>query len=137
MKRIEIRDDVRPLTDVRKHLAEIVARVQRTNRPLVLTQRGRAVAVMLSPAEYDEMAGRDEFVKAVHVGLAEADAGKLVPHDEVVAWLKRKRAVHLKAMGKASKGDETSFEQAIARADQRMRDKGDQRKVAVRTKVSA
>lgn len=92
MGRIEIRKDVRPLTDVRKHLAAMVAQVQRTNRPLVLTQHGRAVAVMVSPAEYDEMAYREEFVKAVHVGLAEADAGQLIPHDLAMAELRRRQA---------------------------------------------
>lgn len=92
MNRLQLNQDVRPLTDVRKHLAEMVARVQSTNRPLVLTQHGRAVAVMLSPAEYDEIAYREEFVKAVNQGLAEADAGNLIPHAEAMKELRRRQS---------------------------------------------
>lgn len=92
MNRLEIQKNVRPLTDVRKHLAAMVAQIQRTNQPLVLTQRGRAVAVMVSPAEYDQMAYREELVKAVHLGLAEADAGHLIPHDEAMAELRRRQS---------------------------------------------
>lgn len=89
MNRIEVHEDVRPLTDVRKNLAEMVARVRRTNRPLVLTQHGRAAAVMLSPEGYDELIRRAEFVQAVEEGLAEADAGELVPQSAVRAEFKK------------------------------------------------
>jgi prevent-host-death family protein len=42
-----------PITDLRQDSSEILKRVKSSREPLVITQRGRAAAVMLSIEEYE------------------------------------------------------------------------------------
>lgn len=90
MKRANVQDDIRPMSEFRTHMAELVEHTNKTGRPLILTQRGRSVAVVMSPRDYEALTYREEFIKAVQDGLAEADAGKLIPHKQVVAELRAK-----------------------------------------------
>ncbi len=90
MKRVNVQDDIRPLSEFRTHMAELVEHTKKTGRPLILTQRGRSVAVVMSPRDYEALTYREEFIEAVQEGLAEADAGKLIPHEQVVSELRSK-----------------------------------------------
>ena len=56
--------------------------------PLIVTQNGRAAAVVLSPALFEELRERNRFLESVAKGLADAEAGHLVDHTDVKAWLK-------------------------------------------------
>lgn len=40
------------------------------------------------PAEWDPVYGdKEAFLKAVQEGIASADAGELIPHEDVEAWI--------------------------------------------------
>jgi prevent-host-death family protein len=124
MKRVNVLHDIVPLTEFRARTAELIDQMKKSQSPIVLTQHGRAVAVVMPPAEYEELAYREEFVQAVREGIAEADAGKLIPHDEVMAWLKERRDAWVRdelAAGRdPERGSDIPFEEALARADKRM-----------------
>lgn len=47
-------------------------------------------SVLLSPAAYDELTERHRFVRAVEQGLADVEAGRVTPHDEIVAEMRRR-----------------------------------------------
>ena len=49
---IKLSEDIRPVTDLKSHGAEIVRDVT-SGRTVVLSQHGRAVAVMIAVAEYE------------------------------------------------------------------------------------
>lgn len=80
-------EDVRPITDLKKRAAEIVDHVRRSRRPVLLTRRGRGVAVLLDLEEYELLADRTAFVRAVEEGVAAARSGDVVPHKEAVRLL--------------------------------------------------
>ena len=44
--------DVVPISDLRTKAAQIIARIHQTRQPVLVTQRGRSVAVLLDVAEY-------------------------------------------------------------------------------------
>ena len=56
--------------------------------PLIVTQNGRAAAVVLSPALFEEMRERNRFLEAIAKGLSDAESGRVVDNAEVKAWLK-------------------------------------------------
>ena len=64
-----------------KHLAE-------SSEPVVITQNGKAAGVLLSPAAYDELTECFRFMMPVEDGLAGVEAGKVTPHEEVVAEMR-------------------------------------------------
>ena len=45
--------EIIPVTDLRQDAAAVLKRVQAAHQPLVITQRGRAVAIMLSVEAYE------------------------------------------------------------------------------------
>ncbi len=80
-------DDIHPVSEHRTHLTEHLRRVQESGRPMVITQKGRAAGVLLSPAAYDELVKEAEFVRdvrALREGLEEAAAGKGVDAREAL-----------------------------------------------------
>ena len=57
---------------------------------MVVTQNGRPAAVLLSPKAFDELTERARFVAAVEEGLADAHAGRVVEHADVVAEMRER-----------------------------------------------
>lgn len=72
-------DDIHPVSEHRTHLTEHLRQVQESGRPMVITQKGRAAGVLLSPAAYDALVKQAEFaqdVLALREGRKQAAAGK-------------------------------------------------------------
>ncbi len=86
MKRSElsIADDIVPVTDLKANAASWIEALAERDSPIVVTQHGRAAAVLLSPRAYDALTSRARFVAAVEEGLRDADAGRSIPHSEIV-----------------------------------------------------
>ena len=83
MKPARVAQDLVPVHEFRTNLASWLDRPATTGRPLVVTQRGRAAAVVVSPAMLDEIEERRELVQQVLRGLREVAAGEVVEDDEV------------------------------------------------------
>lgn len=85
MARIRPTEDIRPLADFRANLAAVVRQVQRTKRPVILTQHGRSAAVLVNAAEYEALVDRAELLEDVRVAEAEIEAGQGVAHGRAKA----------------------------------------------------
>lgn len=93
MARIRPTEDIRPLADFRANLASVVRQVQRTKRPVILTQHGKSAAVLVNAAEYDALVDRAELLDDVRAAEAEIAAGQGVGHGRAkAAVLARLRA---------------------------------------------
>jgi prevent-host-death family protein len=69
-------EDVIPLSDLKVNPGKVVGRAKDTHRPILLTSRGRGVAVVQGLEDYEKTAEELQFVKAVAQGLMEAREGK-------------------------------------------------------------
>ena len=85
MARVRPTKDIRPLADFRANLAAVVQQVQRTKRPVILTQHGRSAAVLLDAAEYEALLERAELLDDVRIAEVEVAAGKGVAHRKAKA----------------------------------------------------
>lgn len=85
MKTTRLAEDLIPVNEFRTNLASWLNRPAETGRPLVVTQRGKAAAVVVSPSMLDEIAERGELVQQVLRGLREVAAGEVVDDGEVWA----------------------------------------------------
>ncbi|MBN8611735.1 MAG: type II toxin-antitoxin system Phd/YefM family antitoxin [Deltaproteobacteria bacterium] len=85
MKRSELRvsEDINPVTDLKAHAATWIETLATRDAPIVVTQHGRAAAVLLSPRADDALTSRARFVSAVEEGLRDADAGRTIAHRDV------------------------------------------------------
>jgi prevent-host-death family protein len=75
-------EDVIPLSDLKVNPGKVVGRANETHRPILLTSRGRGVAVVQSLEDYEKKAEELLFVKAVAKGLADIRDGHTVSLDE-------------------------------------------------------
>ena len=75
-------EDVVPLTDLKANPGRIVRHVAEAGRPVLLTRRGRGVAVVQSVAEYESAEEERAFMRAVIAGLADIEAGREVSWSE-------------------------------------------------------
>ncbi len=71
-------EDVIPLSDLKVNPGKVVSRVNDTRRPVLLTSRGRGVAVVQCLDDYEKTADELKFVKAVAQGLADIREGNTV-----------------------------------------------------------
>ncbi len=85
--RIKFSEDVVPLTDLKVNPGKVVRHAAEAHRPVLLTSRGRGVAVVQSVTDYEAAEEEREFMRAVVAGLADFDAGREFSLDEAKARL--------------------------------------------------
>lgn len=71
-------EDIVPLTDLKVHPGRVVKHIAETHRPVLLTSRGRGVAVVQSVSDYEQAEEERSFMRAVVTGLADLEAGREV-----------------------------------------------------------
>jgi len=84
---VKFSQDVVPLGEMKVNPGKIVRRVDETGRPVLLTSHGRGVAVVQALDEYEAAQGERDFMRAVVTGLADIEAGRVMPLEEVVRSL--------------------------------------------------
>lgn len=74
-----------PITDLRQDATSLIKRVTASKEPLVITQRGRAAAVMVSMEAYEHSQHELEILRLLARGEREIEAGKGYDLDAVLA----------------------------------------------------
>jgi len=69
----------------------LAAASDETGQPVVITQNGRPAGVLLSPAEFDRLLGRQRFLESMAAGMADADAGRTMDGAELLRRLAERR----------------------------------------------
>jgi prevent-host-death family protein len=70
---IKFSEDVIPLTDIKINPGKVVRHTCETHRPVLLTSRGRGVAVMQSLEDYEQNEEEKTFMRAIVEGLSDLD----------------------------------------------------------------
>ena len=80
-------EDVVPLTDLKVNPGRVIKHAAEAHRPVLLTSRGRGVAVVQSLTDYEQAEEERVFMQAVVTGLADLEAGREVSLAEAKARL--------------------------------------------------
>ena len=99
MKKLSVAEDLVPIAEFKTHASRLLRKMERTLRPLVITQNGKAAAVVLTPAEYDALGGREALRSEIDASLAAARAGTL----SIEEGVERARA-RIRATGSRRRG---------------------------------
>jgi prevent-host-death family protein len=75
---VKFSEDVIPLSDMKINPGKVVGRAQDTHRPILLTSRGRGIAVVQGLEDYERTVEELRFVKAVAQGLMDVREGNTV-----------------------------------------------------------
>lgn len=76
-------EDIIPLSDLKINPGKVVTHVSETRRPVLLTSRGRGVAVVQSLRDFEEETEQLAFTQAVVKGLMDIEEGREVSLAEV------------------------------------------------------
>ena len=68
--------DVRPVSDLRQNMAEIMESIDTGKRPVILTKHGRGKCILLSIEDYNRIAAIEELYKAIDDGIADIESGR-------------------------------------------------------------
>lgn len=77
--------EIIPISDLRQDAAAVLKRVRDSHEPLIVTQRGRAVAVMLSVKSYEQVDRERQILRHLLRGEREIAAGHGYDLDSVLA----------------------------------------------------
>lgn len=80
---IKFSEDIVPLSDLKINPGRVISQVDETHRPVLLTNRGRGVAVVQSLKDYESEAEERLFLKAVVQGLVDIEEGRVMSLDDV------------------------------------------------------
>lgn len=72
---IKFSEDVIPLSDLKINPGRVVNQAKETRRPILLTSRGRGIAVVQGLEEYEKNQEELAFVKAAAQGLMDIKEG--------------------------------------------------------------
>ena len=68
--------DIIPVSDLRQDTAKIIKHLQDSKEPLIITQRGRAAAVMISVEAYKQSEHDKELLRLLAKGDREIEIGE-------------------------------------------------------------
>ncbi len=71
-------EDIVPVSDLKINPARIITQVDKTHRPVLLTSRGRRVAVVQSVRDYEADSEERVFLKAVVQGLMDVEESRTI-----------------------------------------------------------
>ena len=83
MKPLNISQDIISLSDFKSKASKMLHNVQTSHRPLVITQNGKAAAVLISPSDFDLLTEQTNFVDAVNRGLSDVEHGRILPDEDL------------------------------------------------------
>ncbi len=92
-------DDIHSMSEHRANLTDHLRQIQETGRPKIITQNGKAAAVVLSPAKYDELMQKAEFsndIQAIKKSINEVNANKGKEAKSALRAIAKKHGLDLK-----------------------------------------
>ena len=92
MKRSRVNEDIRPMSEFRTGIASFLKQIHDTKRPLIITQHGKGVAVLLDANEYEAMQEKLELLQDIQASISQVEGGRGIEHSDAKATvLKRIR----------------------------------------------
>jgi len=82
MQRLNIDQDIRPLSEIRTGIATFIKQVHNTKRPVIITQHGKGVAVLLDVHEYEAMQEKIELLTDIQTSLNQLEKGAGISHKD-------------------------------------------------------
>jgi prevent-host-death family protein len=80
---VKYSEDIVPISDLKVNPGRIVNQVDKTRRPVLLTSRGRGVAIVQSLKDYEAKVEEQAFLRGIVQGLVDMEEGREIGLAEV------------------------------------------------------
>jgi prevent-host-death family protein len=82
---------IKPISYVKSHAAELLDRIAEEREPIVITQNGEARAVLMDIHSYEESQETMALLKILAIGEKQVEQGQTYPLAEVIAEIRRRQ----------------------------------------------
>ena len=87
---MNIKEDIKPISYVKTHTAEIIKNINENHRPIIITQNGEAKGVFIDTHSYQKMKDTISMMKLIILAESDVASGKVTPQKEVLKKLEKK-----------------------------------------------
>ena len=88
---MKLSDQIKPISYLKAHAAEIARTLGERQQPLIITQNGKAKMVVQNIDSYERMQETVSLLKILALGNRQIEAGQVEPAAEVIARLRKRR----------------------------------------------
>ncbi|MFH1259061.1 MAG: type II toxin-antitoxin system Phd/YefM family antitoxin [Elusimicrobiota bacterium] len=78
-----IKENIQPISDFRKSSAFFLKKLKQEHNPIILTQRGRSIAVLLDIDTYEQLEYEKHFRASYFRGVKDIEQEKTISHNQV------------------------------------------------------
>jgi prevent-host-death family protein len=85
---MKLSNQIKPISYLKAHAAEIVRKLGEQREPLVITQNGEAKVVLQDIESYEQTQETMALLKILALGMRQIEEGKVVPAEDVMRRLR-------------------------------------------------
>ncbi len=82
-------NDIRPISYIKSHTAEMIRQVEEKKNPIVITQNGEAKAILMDVSSYQNLMDAVNLMKIISIGENDIRNGRIIGHDEAKSRFKK------------------------------------------------
>ncbi|MBU1294297.1 MAG: type II toxin-antitoxin system Phd/YefM family antitoxin [Gammaproteobacteria bacterium] len=87
---MKLSDQIKPISYLKAHVAEVVRNLSTNMQPMVITQNGEAKAVIQDIKSYEQTQETMALLKMLALGQRQIEEGKVQPAGDLVAKLRNR-----------------------------------------------
>lgn len=86
---LNLTNDIKPISYIKSHTAEMIRQVGDNKNPIVITQNGEAKAVILDVDSYQNLINAVNLMKIISIGDRDIKNGNIKSHEDVTNRLEK------------------------------------------------
>ena len=87
---MKLSQQIKPISYLKAHAAEIVRKLVEKREPLVITQNGEAKVVIQDIESYEQTQETMALLKILALGMRQIEDGKVLPAEDVIKHLRER-----------------------------------------------
>ena len=91
---MKLSSQIKPISYLKAHAAEIVRNLGDQGSPLIITQNGEAKVVIQDIESYEQTQETMALLKILALGMHQIEEGKVSPAEDVIKRLSERREAH-------------------------------------------
>ncbi|MFH2045634.1 MAG: type II toxin-antitoxin system Phd/YefM family antitoxin [Pseudomonadota bacterium] len=88
---MKLSNQIKPISYLKAHAAEIVRNLEKQQEPLIITQNGEAKVVIQNIESYEKTQQTMALLKILALGMHQIEKGKVLPVENVINRIRNKR----------------------------------------------
>jgi prevent-host-death family protein len=90
---VKLSSQIKPISYLKAHAAEIVRNLAEQQEPMVITQNGEAKVVIQDIESYEQTQQTMALLKILALGMRQVEEGEVLPAENVIKRLRERREV--------------------------------------------